>query len=488
MTVDISILPDNAHYIAGAFVRSRGEQAIAVYDPATGEEIKQIAAAAKADVDDAVAAARKCFDSRAWRKIAAADRAAALWKFADNIIAHMDEFVELEVRDNGMTKAMAMGTVMSCANTLRYYAGMVQKIHGRTSDLSTPDREVMAYTSLEPVGVVSAITPWNAPLAVLVNKIAPAIAAGCSIVAKPAEQTPLSSIRLGQFLSEWQLFPDGLINIINGYGHVAGAALADHPDVDKITFTGSTEVGKRLVQAAAGNLKRVTLELGGKSPVFIFDDADMSSAIPAAAGAIFANSGQVCYAGSRLYIQNGVYDQVVEGVAKIANAMKLGSGFEEKTQLGPLVSQEQMNRVLNYIDHGVNDGADLVFGGGRVGERGYFVKPAVFANRDRKKMRITEDEIFGPVVTAMPFDGLDELESLANDTSYGLGSGVFTSCNSKAHRAAKMIRAGVVWINCYHILDKAIPFGGFKQSGWGREMGFDGIAPFLETKAVYNSL
>jgi acyl-CoA reductase-like NAD-dependent aldehyde dehydrogenase len=488
MLVDLSALPDNAHYIGGNFVRSHGEAAIPVFDPATGEQIKEIVSADAADIDQAVAAARSCFDSRAWRKISPTDRTAAMWKFSDNILEHIDEFVELEIRDNGMTKAMAKAAVISCANSLRYYAGMVQKIHGQTTDLSTPDRELLAYTSVEPVGVVGAITPWNAPLAVLVNKIAPAIAAGCSVICKPAEQTPLSAIRLGQLLAKWRLFPDGLINIVNGYGHVAGAALADHPGVDKITFTGSTAVGKKLVQAAAGNLKRVTLELGGKSPVFIFNDANLETAIQMAAGAIFFNSGQVCYAGSRLYVQHGVYDQVVEGVSKIAGAMKLGNGMDESTQLGPLVSQEQLDRVLKYLEYGVSDGAELVFGGGREGDKGYFVKPAVFANRGRKKMRITEDEIFGPVVTAMPFDGLDELEALANDTPYGLGSGVFTSNNSTAHRAAKLIRAGNVWINCYHILDKAVPFGGFKQSGWGREMGFEGLVPFLETKAVFNML
>jgi phenylacetaldehyde dehydrogenase len=476
------------HFIGNKLVPSSGKEEIPVYDPATGEVISTILSADARDVEAAVAAAKKSFQSRNWRDLPPTERAARLWSFSELILQHMDEFAELEVRDNGMTMAMARGTVMSCANTLRYYSGMVQKIHGQSSDLSGGGRELLAYTSSEPVGVVAAITPWNAPLAVLVNKMAPALAAGCSVIGKPAEQTPLSSIRLSQLLAESELFPEGSVNILNGHGHVSGAALADHKDVDKITFTGSTEVGKKLVTASASNLKRVTLELGGKSPLFIFDDAPLEKAIQGAAMAIFANSGQVCFAGSRLYIQRGIFDAVIEGVAQVAGSMKLGSGFDSDTQLGPLVSQEQLSRVLSYVEFGVSEGAELVCGGRREGDQGYFVRPTVFANRDRTDMRISREEIFGPVVTAMPFDGLEELESLANDTDYGLGSGVFTSSNSTAHRAARLIRAGNVWINCYGILDKAVPFGGFKQSGWGREMGFEGLAPFLETKAVYNLL
>ena len=488
MAPAVTLSPARTHFVAGQHAPSQGSEEIPVYDPATGEVISTFLGANAADVDAAVTAAKDSFDKRTWRDLPPTERAARLWQFGDLILRHIDEFADLEIRDNGMTMAMARGTVTSCANSLRYYAGMVQKIHGESTDLSGGGRQLMAYTTREPVGVVGAITPWNAPLAVLVNKIAPALAAGCSIVGKPAEQTPLSAIKLSGILAEAKLFPEGVVNILNGHGHVAGAALADHLDVDKITFTGSTEVGKKLVQASAGNLKRVTLELGGKSPLFIFDDAPLDKAIQGAAMAIFANTGQVCFAGSRLYIQRGIYDAVIEGVAKVGNAMRLGSGFDPATQLGPLVSQEQLDRVLKYIEYGVSDGAELVSGGMREGDKGYFVRPAVFANRDRAKIRIAEEEIFGPVVTAMPFEGLDELEALANDTPYGLGSGVFTSSNSTAHQAARLIRAGNVWINCYGILDKAVPFGGFKQSGWGREAGFEGIAPFLETKAVYNML
>jgi phenylacetaldehyde dehydrogenase len=480
--------PVCTHFIGGNQTSSNGAQEIPVYDPSTGEVISTFLGADAADVDMAVAAARDSFDKRTWRDLPPIERAARMTAMADLIVKHADEFAELEITDNGMTMGMARATITSCANSLRYFAGMVQKIHGESTDLSGGGRQLMAYTVREAVGVVAAVTPWNAPLGVLVNKMAPALAAGCSIIGKPAEQTPLSSIFLSKLLAEANLFPEGVINILNGHGHITGAALVDHDDVDKITFTGSTEVGKKLVAASARNLKRVTLELGGKSPLFIFDDAPLEQAVQGAAMAIFANSGQVCFAGSRLYIQRGIYDAVIEGVAKIGDAMKLGNGRDPATQLGPLVSQEQLDRVLKYIEYGISDGAELISGGMREGDRGYFVRPAVFANRDRHKIRMAEEEIFGPVVTAMPFEGLDELETLANDTPYGLGSGVFTSSNSTAHKAARLIRAGNVWINCYGILDKAVPFGGFKQSGWGREFGLEGISPFLETKAVYNML
>ncbi|MDH4565190.1 aldehyde dehydrogenase family protein [Pseudomonas sp. BN414] len=477
------------HYIGGEFVASTSTEAIEVVDPANGERIGEVAAGTSEDINLAVQAARDCFDSRSWRQLSAHDRANTIWTFADRIAAHVDELAELEVRDNGMPLMFAKATVSSLVNGVRYYAGMVTKLHGQTAEISGNGREIHAYTQSEPVGVVGSITPWNAPLGVLINKIAPAIAAGCSIVCKPAEQTPLSAVRLGELLDEWKLFPKGLINIVNGYGHVAGQAMSDHPDIDKLTFTGSTAVGKKLVHASAdSNLKRVTLELGGKSPLFIFDDADLDKAITGAAMAIFANSGQVCFAGSRLYIQRNIFDKVIEGVAKVGAAMRLGSGLDPQTQMGPLVSAQQMARVLSYVESGVGEGAELVCGGQRHGDKGFFVTPTVFANRDRKAIRIAEEEIFGPVVTAMPFDGLEELEALANATPYGLGSGIYTSNVGTAHRAAKLIRAGNVWINCYGILDKAMPFGGFKQSGWGRESGFEGIAPFLETKSVYTML
>ena len=478
----------HCHFIGGAFHPSRATGIIQVFNPATGELIDEVPAGNEADIDDAVIAAQNCFSKKTWRGRSAADRAQAMWRLSDLIAAHEREFVDLEVRDNGMPMAYATATIGSAINSLRYYAGWITKLQGHTADISNPAREMHAYTVQEPIGVVGAITPWNAPLAVLVSKIAPAIAAGCSIISKPAEQTPLSAIRFAELLSQSKLFPDGLINIVSGYGHIAGAALAAHPGVDKITFTGSAETGKKLVHSATGNLKRVTLELGGKSPIFVFDDADIDMAIAAAVMAIFSNSGQACIAGSRLYIQPGIFDRVVEGVAKAAAALQLGNGLDPRTQMGPLISQKQLGRVLSYIESGIDEGAELVTGGKRHGDTGYFVAPTVFSQREPKSIRIVREEIFGPVLVAMPFDGLDALETLANATEYGLASGIFTSNLSTAHRAAKLIRAGNVWINCYGILDKAMPFGGFRQSGWGRESGLEGIAPFLETKSVYTML
>jgi phenylacetaldehyde dehydrogenase len=476
-------------FIGGELVSGGSTQAIDVYDPATGTVIGVVNAASPDDVDLAVAAARQAFERGAWQGRSIHDRSLTLWQFADRIAAHADELAELEVRDNGMPLPFAKFMIGSAVGCLRYYAGMITKLHGISTDLSNPGQEIHAYTRREPVGVVASITPWNAPFSTLIAKLAPALAAGCSVVCKPAEQTPLSATRLGELLQEWKLFPDGQINIINGMGTIAGAALASHRDVDKISFTGSTAVGRKLIEASAGNLKRLTLELGGKSPFFIFDDADLDRAIPTAANAIFMNSGQVCIAGSRLYIQRGVYDLVVDAIAKAGAAMRLGNGFDPQTEMGPLVSEQQMKRVLSYIQSGIDEGAELVAGSGvRHGDQGYFVRPTVFANRNCADFRIVREEIFGPVLVAMPFDGIEDVARLANDTEYGLGAGVFTRNVSTAHRTAKCIRAGNVWINCYAMLDKTMPFGGFKQSGWGRESGFEGIAPYLETKSVYMML
>jgi len=477
------------HFIGGRLGAGRSTQAIDVLNPATGDRIGEVSAASPQDVDDAVDAAKRAFESKAWQSRSTADRGAALWELSDRILQHQDEFAELEVRDNGMPLAFARAMVVNAAGALRYYAGMIGKAPGIATDLNHGQNDVHAYTRREPVGVVAAITPWNAPFALLMAKLAPALAAGCSIICKPAEQAPLTASRLGELLHEWKMFPEGQINIVNGLGSVAGDALAHHHQVDKITFTGSTTTGRKLIAASAGNFKRVTLELGGKSPLFIFDDADLEKAIPAAAMAIFLNAGQVCLAGSRLYIQRGIYDRVIEGVAKIGGAMRVGDGMHADTQMGPLISEQQMARVLSYIESGVSEGAELIGGGGqRIGDRGYFVSPAVFAHRGESEIRIAREEIFGPVVTAMPFDGLDDVERLANDTDYGLGSGVFTRDLSTAHQVAKRIRAGNVWINCYGLLDKSMPFGGFKQSGWGRESGFEGISAFLETKSVFAML
>jgi phenylacetaldehyde dehydrogenase len=334
----------------------------------------------------------------------------------------------------------------------------------------------------EPIGVVGQIIPWNFPLLMAAWKLGPALAAGCTVVLKPAEQTPLSAIRLGELICEAG-FPEGVVNIVPGYGETAGAALAAHPHVDKVAFTGSTEVGKLILQAAAGNLKKVSLELGGKSPNVVFKDADLDVAIQGAASAIFFNHGQCCCAGSRLYIEKPIFDKVVDGVAAEARKIKLGSGFDPSTQMGPLVSTEQLSRVCGYLDAGQAEGAKAVVGGKKLDSPGYFVEPTVLVNT-KDSMKVVQEEIFGPVVTAMPFDSADDVLPRANDTVYGLAAGIWTRDISKAHRLAEEIRAGTVWINCYNIFDAALPFGGYKQSGWGREMGGDVLENYTETKAV----
>jgi phenylacetaldehyde dehydrogenase len=476
------------NYYGGAHHAQGSDGMIKVYDPSTGELQAEVPAGGQSEIDAAVTAARDCFEKRSWRSMKANARAEAMWKLSDHIDANRDEFAAIETRDNGMPLAFSNRLVSRSVEVLRYYAGMATKVTGTTIEPTFWPGEMHAYSVREPVGVAAAITPWNGPIVTVVSKVATAIAAGCSVVVKPAEQTPMTALRFAKAVHDTGLFPDGLINVVNGFGRTAGQALADHDGIDKITFTGSTVVGKSLIHASAGNLKRLTLELGGKSPVFVFDDADLDKAIMGAAMAIFANSGQVCFAGSRLYVQRGIYDKVIEGVAKIAQGMKLGNGLDPASQLGPIVSQQQMDKILGYVESGKAEGAELITGGFRQGDKGYFVAPTVFANRDGADITIAREEIFGPVVTAMPFDSLDDVERLANATPYGLGGGVFTSNVSTAHKAARLITSGSVWVNCYGGTDLAMPFGGLKQSGWGREGGEEGIDAFLESKAVYVAL
>ena len=371
------------------------------------------------------------------------------------------------------------------ADLFRYMAGWATKIEGNTIPISvpyTPETRYLAYTVREPVGVVGQIIPWNFPLLMAAWKLGPALATGCCIVLKPAEQTPLTALRLGELITEAGL-PDGVVNIVPGYGETAGAALAAHEDVDKVAFTGSTEVGRLIVQAAAGNLKKVSLELGGKSPNIVCGDADLDVAIAGAASAIFFNHGQCCCAGSRLYVEEKIFDKVVEGVAEQARKIKLGPGMSKDAQMGPLVSEEQLQRVTGYLDSGKAQGAKAVCGGQRRGDKGYFVEPTVLVNTN-EKMKVVQEEIFGPVVAAMPFRNSEDVLPVANDSVYGLAAGIWTKDISKAHRIASQLRAGTVWINCYNIFDAALPFGGYKQSGWGREMGHDALEMYTETKAV----
>jgi phenylacetaldehyde dehydrogenase len=476
--------------INGQWVNSISGKTFPTYNPATGEVLAQVAEGDKEDIEQAVRAARKAFDHGPWRKLTASERGRLIWKLADLLEAHTEEFAYLESLDNGKPLTVARGADVPLAVDLfRYMAGWTTKIEGNTIPLSvpyTPGAKYLAYTLREPVGVVGQIIPWNFPLLMAAWKLGPALASGCTVILKPAEQTPLSALRLGELINEAG-FPEGVVNIVPGYGETAGAALAAHPHVDKVAFTGSTEVGKLIVHAATGNLKKVSLELGGKSPNVVFKDADLDSAIPGAASAIFFNQGQCCCAGSRLYVEKPIFDQVVEGVANHAKKIKVGSGLDPKTSMGPLVSEEQLNRVCGFLEAGFSEGATAVTGGRKKGEKGYFVEPTVLVNT-REDMKVVREEIFGPVVVAMPFDDPEEILPRANDSDYGLAAAVWTRDISKAHRTAEYLRAGTVWINCYNIFDAALPFGGYKQSGWGREMGHDALNLYTQTKAICTRL
>jgi len=472
--------------INGNWVNSVSGKTFPTYNPATGEVLAQVAEGDREDIAQAVKAARKAFDHGPWRRLTASERGRLIWKLADLLESHTEEFAYLESLDNGKPLTIARAADVPLAVDLfRYMAGWTTKIEGNTIPISvpyTPGAKYLAYTLREPVGVAGQIIPWNFPLLMAAWKLGPALACGCTVVLKPAEQTPLSALRLGELVMEAG-FPEGVVNIVPGYGETAGAALAAHPDVDKIAFTGSTEVGKLIVHAAAGNLKKVSLELGGKSPNVIYKDADLDAAIPGAASAIFFNHGQCCCAGSRLYIEKPVFDRVVEGVAEQAKKINVGSGLDPETSMGPLVSEEQLNKVCGYLEAGYAEGAKATVGGSRQGDKGYFVKPTVLVNTN-EKMKVVREEIFGPVVTAIPFKDVDDLIAKANNTEYGLAAGVWTRDIGKAHRIASQLRAGTVWINCYNVFDPAMPFGGYKQSGWGREMGHEVLNLYTEVKSV----
>jgi len=475
--------------IDGKWVDSASGAGFSVYNPANGKIIGMAPSGDKEDINFAVKAARKVFDDprHSWNTMTPSERGKLIWKIGDLILENADELAELESIDNGKPKAVARAAdVPLSADLFHYMAGWATKIEGNTIPISVPyapGAKFHAFTVREPVGVIGQIIPWNFPLLMAAWKLGPALATGNCVVLKPAEQTPLTAVRLGEILQEAGV-PDGVVNIVTGMGETAGAALAAHDDVDKVAFTGSTEVGKMIVKAAGGNLKKVTLELGGKSPNIIFKDtANLEQTIAGAASAIFFNHGQCCCAGSRLYVEKDICEEVVNGIADAAKQIKLGPGLANDTEMGPLVSEEQLARVTGYMDAGQEAGATCVTGGSRLGEQGYFVSPTIYKDAS-EDMSIVREEIFGPVVVASPFDDIEEIIKRSNDTTYGLAAGIWTKDIAKAHHTAARLRAGTVWVNCYNIFDSALPFGGYKQSGWGREMGHEVLELYTETKAV----
>jgi aldehyde dehydrogenase (NAD+) len=467
--------------INNQWVNSVSGKTFPTINPSTGEVITQVAESDAADVDKAVAAARAAFDKGPWKKMSASQRGVLMNKLADLIEKHADELAQLEALDNGKPYAVAKGAdVPLTVACYRYYAGWADKNQGKTIPVNG---NYFCYTKHEPVGVVGQIIPWNFPMLMQAWKLGPALATGCTVVLKPAEQTPLTALRIGELMLEAG-FPPGVVNLLPGYGPTAGAAIARHMDVDKVAFTGSTEVGHLIMKAAAEtNLKRVTLELGGKSPNIVFADADMDQAIEGAHFALFFNQGQCCSAGSRLFVEEKCYDEFVEKSVARAKKRTVGNPFDKKTEQGPQVDQDQFNKVMSYIDAGKKEKAKLVTGGNRVGDKGYFIEPTVFADV-KDDMKIAQEEIFGPVMAILKFKDVNEVAERANKSMYGLAAAVWTKDISKAHAIADSVRAGTVWVNCYDVFDAGAPFGGFKQSGIGRELGEYGLANYTEVKTV----
>ena len=475
--------------IDGQFVASLSGKTFATHNPATGQEICQVAEGGVADVDLAVKAARRALVNPSWRDMSAVDRSLLLNRLADLIERDADELAVLECMDNGkpatLTKAVE---IEGSIKTFRYFAGWPTKFGGETLPVSPRSgAKILNYTVREPVGVCGLIVPWNYPMSMAAWKVAPALAAGCTVVLKPAEQTPLTALRLGELALEAG-FPAGVFNVITGFGE-AGAALVDHPGVDKVAFTGSTEVGKAIVRGSVGNLKKVSLELGGKSPQIVLPDADLDAAAASIASGIFFNQGQTCTAGSRLYAHASIHDDLLARISDHAARLTIGNGLDPAVTFGPLVSEEQWDRVNSYVEIGKREGAEVLIGGARpagLGD-GFFFQPTIMANAGRD-MRIVREEIFGPVLSALSWTDPDDLVAQANDSDFGLSAGIWTNDIKQGHRLASAVKAGTVWINCFNLVDNATPFGGFKQSGWGREHGRQAMELYSETKSVWVNL
>ncbi|MER8756481.1 aldehyde dehydrogenase family protein [Mesorhizobium sp. M0976] len=472
-------------FIGGGWVDARSGRTMETRNPATGAVIATVPRGDRLDIDLAVTAARKAFEGP-WSRLKPYERQVLLLRIADLFEKNWEEISFSDTTDMGMPIVRTRANRNRVIGMLRYYAGMATALHGETIDNSLPG-EIVSFTRKEPVGVVGAIIPWNAPTAASIWKIGPALATGCTIVLKPSEEAPLTPLLIADIMNEAGV-PEGVVNIVTGIGTEAGAALAEHMGVDKIVFTGSTATGQSIVRASAGNLKRVSLELGGKSPVIVCADADLDKAVPVAAMSVFANSGQICIAGSRLFVERAVHDEFIERLAAYAKGLRVGDGIDPATEIGPLVSEKQLQRVTGYLEAGTAEGAKLVTGGERLTEgalaAGNFVAPTVFAGVS-DDMKIAREEIFGPVISALPFDTLDEAVERANNTPYGLAAGVFTQNLATAHRLSQKIRAGSVWVNTYHAIDPAVPFGGYKMSGYGREGGAEHLDEYLNTKGVF---
>jgi acyl-CoA reductase-like NAD-dependent aldehyde dehydrogenase len=469
--------------IGGEWCTARSGRVFPVYDPSSGEVLAQVAEGGKEDIDAAVTAARAALPK--WKSLMPAERAAKLWKLSELVERDADDLALIDTFNVGLPIAKTRnGEIPAAVEDLRYYAGWTTKLEGRTIPVSIPGYTV--YTVREPMGVCGAITPWNYPMEAFTGKVGPALACGNTLVLKPAEETPLSALWLGRLCLEAGV-PAGVLNVVPGQGESAGAALSEHPLVAKIGFTGSTEVGRKIVHASAGNLKRLSLELGGKSPNVIFADADFELAIQSALWAIFSHAGQNCIAGSRLYVERSIYPRVIERLIQLIGGIRLGSAHRRDTQVGPLISATQLERVRRYIEQGCTDGARLTHGGSRppgLPEGGYYLEPTIFTDV-RDNMTLLREEIFGPVIAVLPFDNFEQLIAQANDSNYGLAASIWTRDLQRAHRFANEVEAGIVWINGHGLYDSAVPFGGFKHSGYGRDLGAASLEEYTQVKSVW---